>query len=565
MMKFSHDPREAEQQIQAIIYYLTVFGYIDGDFDLSEKQFIREYISQIVDRKLKQTEAYQELDEKALKQIQAEQAEHYNQVLEQFDRDIQDLFTEVVSKDESSESYIRHRLKLRSYEIFRSFDAENRNALMDVIDEFIMADGVSHPAEVEFRNELADLLNLELMLDMDDVEIVPSTLELMGEIARKIAQTNHPFLRNLEVHYSGDPEERRQQAEAEMAAVHAEMDLLERLRQKSQGKLSGAQRFDEVMGDGEFLDGYVYVIPPQEGRHYDITVLGDLHGCYSCLKAALMQADFFNKVEAFRADPEHNPEPKVVLLGDYIDRGKFSYQGIMRAVMELHQKYPEHVYPLRGNHEYYIEYEGTIYGGVLPAEAINTARQHLPKDFFLTYMRFFEQLPTVAVFDQIFFVHAGIPKDDILESWPDLAKLNDPEVRFQMLWSDPSEADVIPKSLQEESARFPFGTIQFANFMSSVGCSVMVRGHTKVIQGFKTVLDDGNFKLLNLFSAGGAYNDDLPSNSSYRAVTPKALTIEYKDGEIRAAPWVIDYESYNSPVYNRFFSTDAGFELEESD
>ena len=36
MMDFSKDPREAEKQIQAIIYYLVTFGYIDGDFDPEE-------------------------------------------------------------------------------------------------------------------------------------------------------------------------------------------------------------------------------------------------------------------------------------------------------------------------------------------------------------------------------------------------------------------------------------------------------------------------------------------------------------------------------------------------
>ena len=45
MLKFSTDPDVAEQQMTAIIFYLTAFGYIDGDFDLSEKVFIREYIS----------------------------------------------------------------------------------------------------------------------------------------------------------------------------------------------------------------------------------------------------------------------------------------------------------------------------------------------------------------------------------------------------------------------------------------------------------------------------------------------------------------------------------------
>ena len=57
-------------------------------------------------------------------------------------------------------------------------------------------------------------------------------------------------------------------------------------------------------------------MPPKPGRDYDLTVLGDLHGCYSCLKAALMQSDFFAKVEAFRIDPKHNPEPKLILADE---------------------------------------------------------------------------------------------------------------------------------------------------------------------------------------------------------------------------------------------------------
>ncbi|MFH2009387.1 MAG: metallophosphoesterase [bacterium] len=565
MMNFSKDPREAEKQIQAIIYYLVTFGYIDGDFDLQEKEFIRDYISKIVDHKLSQSEGLSELSEAATKQFKAEQEEHYNLVFEANDESIRELFSEVVDSQETVQKFIRHRLKLRCYEIFRSFKEDNRAALMDVIDEFIMADGVEHPAEVEFRNELADLLHLEPMLDMGDLEIIPSSLEITDEVARKIAQTNHPFMRNLEVHYSGDPAERLTQADGEMKTVIGTMALLDELRVKGAGKLRGKQSFDELMGEDDwFLDGHVFVIPPKAGREYDITVLGDLHGCYSCLKGALLQADFFNKVEAFRENPDSAPEPLVILLGDYIDRGKFSYNGILRAVMELFLKYPGHIFPLRGNHEYYIEYEGKIYGGVLPAEAINVHREYLPKEFFLTYMKFFEQLPTVAVFDRLFFVHAGIPKDELIENFTDLDSLNDPEVRFQMLWSDPSEADLIPKSLQEESARFPFGTMQFANFMATVGCNVMVRGHTKVVEGFKTVVDDGSHKLLNLFSAGGQYNDDLPSNSSYRGVTPKALTITYKDGDVTATPWVIDYESYNSPVYNRFFSVAPSIDYEES-
>ena len=559
MMNFSRDPKEAEQQIHAILFYLTTFGYIDGHFDSSEKEFVKNYIQRIVEQKIAQNEAYSQLPESALEGIIEQQEAHYNLVFEQIDHEIKEFFDEAVASSESLDTFINSRLKLRCYEIFNRFDKENQNALMEVIDDFIEADGVTHPNEVEFRNQLAELLELEVMvdLDLDDVEIIPASMELTDERPIKPASQNHPFLRDLEFHYSKDSQQRAQQAEEEVAVVDRTLDMLKSLRQEGNGKLVGARNFKEFSSGEPFLDEYIFYEPMNRSSAYDITVLGDLHGCYSCLKGALMQADFFNKLQAFREDPANTPEPKLVFLGDYIDRGRFSYNGILRAVMHLFLKYPRHVYPLRGNHEYYIEHEGTIYGGVLPAEAINSARDFFPKSFFLKYMALFEQLPTVAVFDRLFFVHGGIPKDIVLQTASDLTILNTPEARFQMIWSDPSEARVIPKSLQEESARFPFGTAQFANFMGTIGCNVMVRGHTKIIEGFRTVIDDGTNLLLNLFSAGGKYNDDLPSDSSYREVTPKALTIEYRGGEMKATPWEIDYESFNSPVFNRFFSSPA--------
>ena len=48
MLTFASDPKLAEQQMHAIIFYLTAFGYIDGDFDRSEKSFIRDYIQKLV-------------------------------------------------------------------------------------------------------------------------------------------------------------------------------------------------------------------------------------------------------------------------------------------------------------------------------------------------------------------------------------------------------------------------------------------------------------------------------------------------------------------------------------
>ena len=103
-------------------------------------------------------------------------------------------------------------------------------------------------------------------------------------------------------------------------------------------------------------------------------------------------------------------------------------------------------------------------------------------------------VPNVLFFDDIMFVHAGIPRDsDIRAKVVDLAALNDPDLRFQMLWSDPSSADYIPADLQAQNSRFPFGRLQFEAFMKRIGCTMMVRGHEKVDVGtggnFLTAID----------------------------------------------------------------------------
>lgn len=36
MLELDADPTVADMQMQAVIFYLTTFGHIDGDFDLSE-------------------------------------------------------------------------------------------------------------------------------------------------------------------------------------------------------------------------------------------------------------------------------------------------------------------------------------------------------------------------------------------------------------------------------------------------------------------------------------------------------------------------------------------------
>jgi uncharacterized tellurite resistance protein B-like protein len=550
MIKLSQDPRVAEQQIEAIIFYLTTCGYIDSEFDLSEKAFVRAYLRKVVTARIDARHGEELSPEARFEAIEREH-EHYVEVFQQIDHEVKELFTEAVADGEDVGEFVKAKLKLRAFEMFRDLDEDNRGALLEVVDEFINADGVVHPEEVKFRNELADLLDQDPMISDEDV--IGDEVELGQPVELEPRTENHPFFTSFEHHYSADPAKIRKQIDADVAVLDEAQAYWDKLRAQGEGKLAGVDSVDELeFGSPSFLDGHVHVVPPSE-RDFELVVLGDLHGCYSCLKGALMQADFMEKVRRYRADPENNPEIKLILLGDYIDRGRFSYNGILRTVLKLFLTVPEHVYVLRGNHEYYIEYQGRVYGGVRPAEAINSLVNHVPDEVFERYLKFFDSMPNMLVHDRMLFVHAGIPRDALIrERWQDMRTLNDPDVRFQMLWSDPSRADVIPEDLQAASARFPFGRKQFRSFMSKIGCNLLVRGHEKINAGFKSVYRDDDIRLLTVFSAGGIDNDDIPPDSNYRDVRPMALSITRQNGEIKATPWAIDYSRYQSPELNAF-------------
>jgi hypothetical protein len=548
MLNFSNDPQVAESQMQAVIFLMTTFGYIDGDFDQREKEFVRERIRTLVKTRVdgaKITDAI----------VRAELVDkfttHFQEVFEQIDARVRDLTNEPVAAGEDPSAFVHARLKQQCLELMQGFDKPGQEALLAGIDELLMADGEAHPAEVQFRSELAAFLEADLGLEVVEEGEGAShvTIEAVVDLPR--AGSVHPFFEPFEQHYR--PEVIDQQIEADLALVDRAQRALADLRARGEGKLRGKKTFAEFAGQDAFLDGHVYVVPPRADRRYELTVLGDLHGCYSVLKAAISQAHFFDKVNAFRADPTQ-PEPHLILLGDYIDRGLFSLNGVLRTVLQLMVTAPQFVHVLRGNHEYYIEHEGKVYGGVQPSEAINTLKPYVEMDAFKHYISLFEALPNSMSFGELFFVHGGIPKDRLVkERWKDLSALNDPDIRFQMMWSDPSVADVIPADLQDKSSRFAFGRMQFRAFMQRIGARMLVRGHEKVNEGFHMSYENDETKLVTLFSSGGKDNEDLPDTSSYRTVTPMALTIRHEGGKTSLQPWAPDYRHYNDPERNAFF------------
>lgn len=555
MITFSDDPTRAEQEMHAVIFYLVTFGYIDGDFDATEKSFVRSTIQKLIEQRARA--AMSKVTDAVRAEVVTKYTRHFHEVFEGVDQNVKDLFTESVSEGEDPKAFVHSKLKVRCFEIFHSFDQAGQRALMRLIDALLMADGVAHPAEVQFRSELLQLLEADVEIELDDAVSDPA-LDAPVAVAAPIepapSRVDHPFFRPFEFHFSRDPSALSRQVSADRALIDRALAVLEAQRRQGAGLLAGKKSIADLAGSKPFLDGHTYARMPRPGMRTELTVLGDLHGCYSILKATVLQSRFFERVDAWRRDPARTPFPLLVLLGDYIDRGRFSLNGVLRTALQLFVTAPEHVVMLRGNHEYYVEVNGTMYGGVKPAEAINTLKPLLPVDVFRHYRTLFEQLPNVLLFDRFIFVHGGIPKDRLLkERWRDLSSLNDPDLRFQMMWSDPSTADVIPADLQDQAARFAFGRMQFRAFMQRIGARTMVRGHEKVGGGFAEAYPGDLTRLLTVFSAGGEDNNDLPPESTYREVTPMALTITHDGATASIVPWVPDWRSYNDPERNAFF------------
>jgi hypothetical protein len=551
MLTFSQSGPEAEKQMRAVIFYLTTFGYIDGDFDAAEKEFVRGYVKRLVAHRVSTAG----LDAELSAELNAKFTTHFLEVFETIDRQVMDLFTEAVAEGEAQDTFVHAKLKLRCFEIFKGFDEASQEQLMSTVDELINADGQVHPAEAKFRSELADLLNEQL-----GIELVEDETERPFAVAKpRVIPTkpdDHPFFSQFEQHYSANPTALVKQVESDRGLMDRVVGIWDQQRALGKDKLKGKKQVSQFPPGSEFLDGHVHVLTPKPGREYELTIIGDLHGCYSCLKAVLTQTDVLRKIAEYERNPGSAPYPKLVLLGDYIDRGMFSYQGVLRSVLQLYAKYPNHVYVLRGNHEYYLEHEGNVYGAVRPSEAMSTLKPHLSVEVFQHYVRLFEAMPTSLLFEKFLFVHGGIPKDSTLKAtYRDLSSLNEWDIRFQMMWSDPSAADVIPASLQDQSARFPFGKLQCQAFLQRIGCHTLFRGHEKVDEGFRQTYAEDAFSLFTIFSSGGKTNDDLPPESSYRSVEPMAATLRFKDGKGEVTPFVIDYESFNDPARNKFYQS----------
>jgi len=133
--------------------------------------------------------------------------------------------------------------------------------------------------------------------------------------------------------------------------------------------------------------------------------IGDIHGCFNALKIMLEQ-----KIQLIKSD-------KIILLGDYIDRGIQSRE-VINFIIDLKSKGFD-IIPLLGNHEAMLL--EAYNNSELTSKWIQNGGSETLKSFNITflkdiepkYVEFFKGLSYYFAFEEYLFVHAGFNDSDI--------------------------------------------------------------------------------------------------------------------------------------------------------
>lgn len=217
-----------------------------------------------------------------------------------------------------------------------------------------------------------------------------------------------------------------------------------------------------------------------------VIIVGDLHGDLRSLEKIL---------EIVYERTSRNVDNYVfVFLGDYVDRGAYSFETIMSIIlMRLHK--PENVIMLRGNHEPPM---GLI---PYPHDLPYFLRKKFGKNWEEIYHRLFEifqLLPHAAIaYSKLFLVHGGIPTQTT--SLHDIAEANNRiELLEELLWNDPSDF-ISEWTPSPRGAGKLFGIKVSRRFLKENNLLTTIRSH-EPCNGFK--MNHGGL-VITLFSRRG--------------------------------------------------------------
>jgi len=194
-----------------------------------------------------------------------------------------------------------------------------------------------------------------------------------------------------------------------------------------------------------------------------ILVVGDIHGDYESVDAALRIADKDNV-------------NTLLFLGDYVDRGDKSVE-VLHTLMTLISDNSFNLIILRGDHE--TREINSEYG------FLEELKNKFPEKYGEIYDLFnelFAQLPYVAYTKYYVFLHGGIPRGvsgikDLKSLRKGLISPSPGTIEFEILWNDPAEYinGYIPNIRGDGT--YLFGVDVTMDFLNNSGLTGIIRGH----------------------------------------------------------------------------------------
>ncbi len=220
-------------------------------------------------------------------------------------------------------------------------------------------------------------------------------------------------------------------------------------------------------------------------------VVGDIHGDIISLKE-LWRTFNFDKILS-----ENNSDEIIVFLGDYVDRGTYSFETLI-TLLQVKASNPSNIILLRGNHE--PPHDLIPYPHDLPYQ-LELRFGEKWHDIYMKIMELFQEMPHAALIrKELFLVHGGIPVNTTSIDEISAAHMLYPKENIleQLLWNDPDDyiGDYV---ISPRGAGYLFGINVTNNFLQEVGVKAIIRGH-EPCEGFKL---NHKGKVVTLFSRNG--------------------------------------------------------------
>lgn len=128
-----------------------------------------------------------------------------------------------------------------------------------------------------------------------------------------------------------------------------------------------------------------------------LIAVGDIHGCFEAFSSILREVEY------------DGGNDKLILIGDYIDRGNDSYT-VVSTIRSMQEQYRENVVCIRGNHEQMAidAYDGTFTdwyhnGYKSTVDSYKKHNEKIDRD-----IDWFRSLPLYHIEREIIFCHAGL-------------------------------------------------------------------------------------------------------------------------------------------------------------